>query len=100
MSAAGAEVEPIRLLPLGVCIDEPWASGQRKRYLASLDPAFGADQGHAQSGAPDAQPLQPARREPAAERARARAAGRAGSRQRELKGGRQRLRSQAPQRNS
>ncbi len=47
-----------------------------------------------------AQPFQPARREAAAERARARAAGRAGPRQRELKGGRQRLRSQAPQRNS
>lgn len=40
MPAAGAAVEPIRLLPLGVCIDEPWASGQRKRYLASLDPGL------------------------------------------------------------
>jgi hypothetical protein len=40
--AAGAAAEPVRLRPIGICIDEPWASGQRKRYLASLDPAFGA----------------------------------------------------------
>ncbi|WP_255093842.1 hypothetical protein [Synechococcus sp. J7-Johnson] len=38
--AAGAAAEPIRLRPIGVCIDEPWASGQRKRYLASLDPGL------------------------------------------------------------
>ena len=39
-TAHGAAPEPIPLLPLGVCIDEPWASGQRKRYLASLDPGL------------------------------------------------------------
>lgn len=38
--AAGAAAEPIRLRPTGVCLDEPWASGQRKRYLASLDPGL------------------------------------------------------------
>ena len=45
-------------------------------------------------------PFQPARWEAALERTRARAAGMAGSRCSELKGGRARLRSQAPQRNS
>lgn len=38
--AAGAATELVRLRPIGVCIDEPWASGQRKRYLASLDPGL------------------------------------------------------------
>ena len=45
-------------------------------------------------------PFQPARWEAAWERTRVRAAGRAGSRREELKGGRERVRNQAPQRNS
>lgn len=49
-TAHGAAPEPIPLLPLGVCIDEPWASGQRKRYLASLDPALGAAQAWTPAG--------------------------------------------------
>lgn len=44
--------------------------------------------------------FQPARWAAAWERTRVRAAGRAGSRREELKGGRERLRNQAPQRNS
>ncbi|MCX5932507.1 MAG: hypothetical protein NTW83_11965 [Cyanobacteria bacterium] len=49
-TAHGAAPEPIPLLPLGVCIDEPWASGQRKRYLASLDPALDTAQAWTPAG--------------------------------------------------